>query len=59
MINPDGSPNTAHTTNLVPCILVDNDYRKPIKNGVLGNIAPTILELMGVEKPAGMIDSLL
>ena len=50
MINPDGSPNTAHTTNPVPIILIDNDL-KHIKNGVLGNIAPTILELMGVPKP--------
>jgi 2,3-bisphosphoglycerate-independent phosphoglycerate mutase len=54
MINEDGSPNTAHTTNLVPCILVDKEYNKPIKNGKLGDIAPTILELMGVAKPAEM-----
>ncbi|MFN3404588.1 MAG: 2,3-bisphosphoglycerate-independent phosphoglycerate mutase [Cytophagaceae bacterium] len=54
MINEDGSPNTAHTTNLVPCILVDNNYSKPIKNGKLGDIAPTILELIGVKQPAEM-----
>ena len=53
MINPDGSPNTAHTTNPVPIILVDKDL-KNIKNGVLGNIAPTILELMGIKKPVSM-----
>jgi 2,3-bisphosphoglycerate-independent phosphoglycerate mutase len=53
MINPDGSPNTAHTTNPVPIILVDNDL-KTIKDGVLGDIAPTILDLMGIEKPAVM-----
>jgi len=53
MINPDGSPNTAHTTNPVPIILVDNDLKK-IENGVLGDIAPTILELMGVVKPDAM-----
>ena len=53
MINPDGSPNTAHTTNPVPIIMVDND-QIPVKNGVLGDIAPTILELMGIEKPAVM-----
>jgi len=53
MINPDGSPNTAHTTNPVPIILID-DKHKSIKNGNLGNIAPTILDLMGVEKPAEM-----
>ena len=54
MVNEDGTPNTAHTTNLVPCILVDKDYKKPIKNGKLGDIAPTILELMGVTQPKEM-----
>ena len=53
MINPDGSPNTAHTTNPVPIILVDKDLNN-IHNGVLGDIAPTILELMGIEKPTVM-----
>lgn len=53
MINPDGSPNTAHTTNPVPLILVDTDHI-PIKDGVLGDIAPTILKLMGVAQPAAM-----
>jgi len=55
MINPDGSPNTAHTTNPVPLILVDTDI-KFIKNGVLGNIAPTILKLMGIEQPKAMTE---
>lgn len=50
MINEDGSPNTAHTTNPVPCILVDKEI-KTIKDGILGDIAPTILKLMGIEKP--------
>ncbi|VAW16842.1 2,3-bisphosphoglycerate-independent phosphoglycerate mutase [hydrothermal vent metagenome] len=50
MVNPDGSPNTAHTTNPVPLILVDNDI-KEIKDGVLGDIAPTILKLMGIQQP--------
>jgi len=54
MINPDGSPNTAHSTSLVPCILIDNEYTKPIKDGKLGDLAPTILELIGVEQPAEM-----
>ncbi|MDW7695429.1 2,3-bisphosphoglycerate-independent phosphoglycerate mutase [Flammeovirgaceae bacterium SG7u.111] len=54
MSNPDGSPHTAHTLNLVPCILVDDEYKKPIKDGKLGDLAPTILELMEVEKPADM-----
>lgn len=53
MINPDGSPNTAHTTNPVPLILVDKDI-KQIKDGVLGDIAPTILKLMGVPKSKHM-----
>jgi 2,3-bisphosphoglycerate-independent phosphoglycerate mutase len=53
MINPDGSPNTAHTTNPVPIILVDKEL-KEIHNGVLGDLAPTILELMGIEKPEVM-----
>ena len=50
MINPDGTPNTAHTTNPVPIILVDKEL-KTIHDGVLGDIAPTILELMGIPKP--------
>jgi 2,3-bisphosphoglycerate-independent phosphoglycerate mutase len=53
MINPDGSPNTAHTTNPVPIILVDKVLKK-IHNGVLGDLAPTILQLMGIEKPEVM-----
>jgi 2,3-bisphosphoglycerate-independent phosphoglycerate mutase len=53
MINPDGSPNTAHTTNPVPIILVDNQL-KTIHDGVLSDIAPTVLALMGIEKPAVM-----
>jgi len=53
MINPDGSPNTAHTTNPVPIILVDSEL-KTIHDGVLGDLAPTILELMGIEKPEVM-----
>jgi 2,3-bisphosphoglycerate-independent phosphoglycerate mutase len=53
MINEDGSPNTAHTTNPVPLILVDKDL-KEVKDGVLGDIAPTILKLMGIDQPASM-----
>jgi 2,3-bisphosphoglycerate-independent phosphoglycerate mutase len=54
MINEDGSPNTAHTTNLVPCIMVDKDFSGSIKDGKLGNIAPTILQLMGISQPDEM-----
>ena len=53
MMNPDGSPHTAHTTNPVPMILIDNEL-KSINSGVLGDIAPTILKLMGVEQPKEM-----
>ncbi len=58
MINPDGSANTAHTTNPVPLILMDKDI-KSIKNGKLGNIAPTILKLMGITQPDLMTEDSL
>jgi 2,3-bisphosphoglycerate-independent phosphoglycerate mutase len=53
MINPDGTPNTAHTTNPVPIILINND-KTTVRDGILGDIAPTILELMGIEQPKVM-----
>ncbi len=53
MMNPDGSPHTAHTTNPVPFILIDKEI-KSIKSGILGDIAPTILDLMGVNQPKEM-----
>lgn len=53
MMNPDGSPNTAHTTNPVPMILVDKDI-KEIKDGVLGDVAPTVLKMIGVDQPEDM-----
>lgn len=59
MINPDGTPNTAHTTNPVPCILVDKDYQGTISNGKLGDLAPTILTLMGVSVPPEMTGEVL
>ena len=58
MVNNDGSVNTAHTTNLVPCILVGTDYTS-IEDGKLGDVAPTILKLMGIEKPAIMTGNYL
>ncbi len=58
MINSDGSPNTAHTTNLVPCILIDKDY-KHIDDGKLGDVAPTILKLMNISSPGIMTGSIL
>ena len=50
MKNEDGSPNTSHTTNPVPCILISNKSKK-LKDGILGDIAPTILDLMQLDKP--------
>lgn len=58
MINEDGTVNTAHTTNLVPCILIDEQH-KSIKDGKLGDIAPTILTLMGVDIPEEMTGNVL
>jgi 2,3-bisphosphoglycerate-independent phosphoglycerate mutase len=59
MINEDGSPNTAHTTNLVPCIFVGNGDNIELKNGKLGDLAPTILTLMGVPIPSEMTGDIL
>ena len=53
MVNEDGSPNTAHTTNPVPIILVDKELIA-INNGVLGDIAPTVLKLMSIDIPKAM-----
>jgi len=52
-LNPDGSPNTAHTTNPVPCWLVSDEF-KQIKPGRLADLAPTILFMMGLDKPNEM-----
>ncbi len=59
MINEDGTPNTAHTTNLVPCILVDDTYKGKLKDGKLGDLAPTILTLMGIPVPTQMTGNVL
>jgi 2,3-bisphosphoglycerate-independent phosphoglycerate mutase len=58
MINDDGSPNTAHSTNLVPCIVIDDDV-KQVKDGKLGDIAPTILKIIGVPIPEEMTGNVL
>lgn len=58
MLNPDGSVNTAHTTNLVPCILIDDDYHT-ISDGKLGDIAPTILKIMDIDIPEIMTGNCL
>ena len=52
--NPDGSPNTAHTTALVPHLIVREGFDGPIRPGKLGDVAPTILRLMGLPQPAAM-----
>jgi len=58
MINDDGTPNTAHSTNLVPCIIIDKDV-KQVKDGKLGDIAPTILKMIGVPIPEKMSGNVL
>ncbi len=60
MINSDGSPNTAHTTNLVPCFYISNNNKKEdLQNGKLADIAPTILKLMGITPPKEMTGNFL
>ncbi len=59
MINEDGTPNTAHTTNLVPIIMVDDHNRLTVKDGKLGDLAPTILNLIGVPIPEEMTGEIL
>ena len=59
MINEDGSPNTAHTLNLVPLFLVDQNWKGQLKSGKLGDIAPTILSLMGLPIPSEMTGNVL
>ena len=56
MLTPEGKPHVAHTTNLVPFILIDptQDGPLPVKEGKLGDVAPTILQIMGLEQPACM-----
>ena len=58
MINDDGTPNTAHTTNLVPCVIIDEDV-KSVKDGKLGDIAPTVLKLLGISLPEKMSGNVL
>ena len=59
MINTDGSPNTQHTTNPVPFFIVDKTWRGPVKEGKLGDVAPTILTFMGVPIPKEMTGDVL
>jgi 2,3-bisphosphoglycerate-independent phosphoglycerate mutase len=57
-VNPDGSPNTAHSLNPVPCIVVSEKYKK-VENGILADVAPTILTIMGLEIPKEMTGKVL
>ena len=57
-INSDNSPNTAHTTNPVPCFVLNTQFNN-IKNGILADIAPTILKIMGLEIPKEMTGNIL
>ena len=59
MINEDGSPNTAHTLNLVPLFIIDNDWHGKLKPGKLGDVAPTILKMMNIPIPAEMTGNIL
>lgn len=59
MINPDGSPNTQHSTNLVPFIVMDKDHTWNLTPGKLGDVAPTILKVMGVDIPEEMTGNVL
>jgi 2,3-bisphosphoglycerate-independent phosphoglycerate mutase len=52
--NPDGSPHTAHTTALVPHIVITDGFEGPVADGKLGDVAPTILALLDEEVPEGM-----
>ncbi len=54
MRNPDGSPHTAHTTALVPHIIIHEGFKGPIRHGKLGDVAPTILKLLRIPRPAEM-----
>ena len=57
MLEPDGSPNTAHSLNPVPVIVTVSDPTHPLRlrsGGVLADVAPTLLEMMGIDQPAEM-----
>jgi 2,3-bisphosphoglycerate-independent phosphoglycerate mutase len=57
-INEDGTPNTAHTTNPVPVWIISESVSK-VKDGILADVAPTILHLLEIKKPIEMTGSLL
>ncbi|MDI9363548.1 MAG: 2,3-bisphosphoglycerate-independent phosphoglycerate mutase [Flavobacterium sp.] len=59
MINEDGSPNTQHSVNLVPLFVLSNTYKGSVKSGKLGDIAPSILTIMGLPIPKEMTGNIL
>jgi 2,3-bisphosphoglycerate-independent phosphoglycerate mutase len=59
MINEDGSPNTAHTLNPVPFFIIDSEWKGEVKSGKLGDLAPTILKVMGLPIPKEMTGDIL
>ncbi len=55
MLGANGQPHTAHTSNLVPFILIDPEHQNAaVRDGILADLAPTILQLLGLEQPAAM-----
>jgi 2,3-bisphosphoglycerate-independent phosphoglycerate mutase len=59
LINEDGTPNTAHTLNLVPLFIIDKNFKGAVKAGKLGDIAPTILTMMKLPIPSEMTGEVL
>ena len=53
-VNPDGTPNTAHSLNPVPCVYVSDNDNATVENGRLADVAPTILHILGMPQPAEM-----
>jgi 2,3-bisphosphoglycerate-independent phosphoglycerate mutase len=55
MLDDKGAPHTAHTTNPVPVILIDPQWRDAtLRDGILADLAPTLLAMLGLDKPAAM-----
>ena len=58
-LNEDGTPNTAHSLNPVPCVYVTENKAAKVEDGRLADVAPTILKIMGLEAPADMNGQIL
>ena len=58
-LNEDGTPNTAHSLNLVPLFIIDKNWKGTVKSGKLGDIAPSILSMMNLPIPAEMTGDIL